>query len=75
MKANKVFRGIAEVRKSTMGWFFGFKLHLPINDRGEILNFLISQGNMDDRALEREEFLKKIFGKLFGDKGYIKNFV
>jgi len=54
-----VFRGIAEVGKSTMGWFFGFKLHLPINDRGEILNFLISQGNMDDRALEREGFLKK----------------
>lgn len=55
-----------------MGWFYGFKLHLVINDRGEILNFLISQRNMDDRELlKREGFLKKIFGKLFGDKGYI----
>ncbi|TBO43297.1 hypothetical protein EYS08_08110 [Pedobacter kyonggii] len=60
IKANKVFRGIAEVGKSTMGWFFGFKLHLPINDRGEILNFLIRQGNMDDREpLKRKGFLKK----------------
>lgn len=72
IKANKVFKGTAEVGRSTMGWFYGFKLHLVINDRGEILNFLISQGNMDDREpLKKEGFLKKIFGKLFGDKGYI----
>lgn len=72
IKANKVFNGVAEVGKSTMGWFYGFKLHLVINDRGEILNFLISQANMDDREpLKKEGFLKKIFGKLFGDKGYI----
>ncbi|EOR94594.1 Mobile element protein [Arcticibacter svalbardensis MN12-7] len=43
-KANKVFRDTTEVGKSTMGWFFGFKLHLVINDRGEIIHFLISQG-------------------------------
>lgn len=72
IKANKVFKGIAAIGKSTMGWFYGFKLHIMINDRGEILNFLISQGNMDDREpLKSEGFLKKIFGKLFGDKGYI----
>ena len=72
IKANKVFKGTATSGKSTMGWFYGFKLHLVINDKGEILNFLISQGNMDDREpLKREGFLKKIFGKLFGDKGYI----
>lgn len=55
-----------------MGWFYGFKLQLLINDRGEILNFLISQGNIDDREpLKREGVLKKIFGKLIGYKGYI----
>ncbi len=55
-----------------MGWFHGFKLHLVINDKGEILNFMISAGNMDDRTpLKQESFLKEIFGKLFGDKGYI----
>ncbi|TAG51022.1 MAG: IS982 family transposase [Cytophagales bacterium] len=72
IKANKVFKGTATVGKSTMGWFYGFKLHIVINDKGEIINFMISQANTDDRTpLKTEGFLKKIFGKLFGDKGYI----
>lgn len=69
---NKVFDGIAAKGKSTMGWFFGFKLHLIINDRGEILSFVITRGNVDDRqALEMESFIKNIFGKLYADRGYI----
>lgn len=69
---NKVFRGIANTGKSTMGWFHGFKLHIVINDKGEILNFTITQASEDDRApLRNERFLDKIFGKLFADKGYI----
>lgn len=72
IKRNKVFKGIAEVGKSTMGWFYGFKLHIVINDRGEILNFAITQANVDDREpLKNEGFLKAVFGKLFADKGYI----
>lgn len=72
IKRNKVFEGIAEVGKSTMGWFFGFKLHLIINDKGEILSFYLSQGNTDDRDVKTiTSMTKKIFGKLFGDKGYI----
>lgn len=72
IKRNKVFKGIAEVGKSTMGWFYGFKLHIVINDKGEILNFAITQANVDDRErLKNERFLKDIFGKLFADKGYI----
>lgn len=72
IKRNKVFKGIAETGKSTMGWFYGFKLHLVINDKGELLNFVITQGNCDDREpLKNEAFLSKIFGKLFADKGYI----
>jgi len=72
IKNNKVFKGIATTGKSTMGWFYGFKLHIVINDRGEILNFAITQANVDDRdPLKNERFLKEIFGKLFGDKGYI----
>ncbi len=72
IKRNKVFKGIAEVGKSTMGWFYGFKLHILINDKGEILTFMITQANLDDREpLKNETFLKNIFGKLFGDKGYI----
>ena len=57
-----------------MGWFYGFKLHIVINDRGEVLNFAITQANVDDREpLKNEGFLKAVFGKLFADKGYISD--
>jgi|TARA_B100001964_G_C14107649_1_gene542301 hypothetical protein len=70
--ANKVFKNIATTGKSTMGWFYGFKLHIMINDKGELLNFVITQANVDDRApLKTGNFLKKIFGDLYGDKGYL----
>ena len=69
---HKVFRGIAMKGKSSMGWFFGFKLHLIINEKGEILNFMITLGNVDDREpLKVKDFVKEIYGKLVGDKGYI----
>ena len=71
-KQHRVFRGIAEKGKSTMGWFFGFKLHLIINDKGELLSFYLTKGNVDDRNLEvMTAMTKEVFGKLFGDKGYI----
>jgi hypothetical protein len=72
IKRNKVFKGIATVGKSTMGWFYGFKLHLIINDKGEILNFVITQANVDDREpLYNPKFLENIKGKLYADKGYV----
>lgn len=71
-KQNKVFSGIATKGKSTTGWFFGFKLHIIINDKGEILSFVITQGNVDDREpLNSESFIKSVFGKLYADRGYI----
>lgn len=74
IKRNKVFKNIATVGKSTMGYFFGFKLHLLINEKGEILNFVITQGHVDDREpLKQESFLKAITGKLYGDKGYLSS--
>ena len=55
-----------------MCWFFGFKLHLISNKRGELLNFMITPGNVDDRKqLEYKAFVEFIYGKLVGDKGYI----
>ena len=69
---HKVFKGIAMRGQCSMGWFFGFKLHLIINEKGEILNFMITPGNVDDRTpLKYENFVKEIYGKLVGDKGYI----
>lgn len=55
-----------------VGRFFGFKLHLIINDKGEILDFKLPQGNVDDREpLKNHDFHKRIFGKIYGDKGYM----
>lgn len=72
IKRNKVFNGVATLGKSTMGYFYGFKLHLIINDKGEILNFVITQGNVDDREpLKNERFIDSVKGKLYGDKGYL----
>lgn len=72
IKRNKVFKDLAKVGKSTVGWFFGFKLHLIINDKGEILSFFVSQGNTaDSNARIITKMTKELFGKLFGDKGYI----
>lgn len=68
--SHKVFAGLAERGKTSLGWFFGFKLHLVINDRGEILNVLLTPGNVDDRK-PVPKLVRKLFGKVFGDKGYI----
>lgn len=71
-KQHKVFKGIAQKSKSTMGWFFGFKIHLIINDKGEILSFCFSRANVDDRDPQIMSIMtKEVFGKLFGDRGYI----
>jgi hypothetical protein len=67
---NKVFSGIAARGKTTMGWFFGFKLHLVVNDVGELLGFCLTPGNTDDRK-PVEKIVKQLTGKLFGDRGYI----
>ncbi len=67
---NCVFRGLAKRGKSTAGWFYGFKLHLIVNDQGEILSFLVTPGNVADVAVV-EKLSKGIVGQLFGDMGYI----
>lgn len=70
--SNRVFEGVAKREKSSTGWFYGFKLHIAINDRGEILAFCLTTGNVDDRdwsVLER--LTREMFGKLFGDRGYL----
>ena len=55
-----------------MGWSFGFKLHLICNEKRELLNFMITPGDVDDRKpLEYEAFVEFIYGKLVGDNGYI----
>lgn len=68
--SHKVFKNLAKRGKTSTGWFFGFKLHLIINDKGEIMSFKITPGNTDDRAVVRK-MTQGLEGWLFGDKGYI----
>lgn len=69
-KQHRVFKDIAKKGKSTMGWFFGFKLHLVINDQGDLMAFKLTAGNIDDRK-PVPDLVKNLVGKLFGDRGYI----
>lgn len=69
---HKTFKDIAARGQCSIGWFYGFKLHLIINDKGEILSFYLTRGNVDDRNLKvLTDMTKQLFGKLFGDKGYV----
>ena len=69
---HKTFKGIAERGKCSVGWFYGFKLHIICNEMGEIVNFMFTPGNVDDREpLKVERFTEELYGKLVGDRGYI----
>ena len=67
---HRVFQGLAERGKTSMGWFYGFKLHLVVNDCGELLDFALTAGNEHDTQ-PVPDLIKRLFGKLFGDKGYL----
>lgn len=67
---HKVFTGVAERGKTSTGWFFGFKLHLLVNDMGELLNLTLTTGEVDDRK-PVPDLLLGLFGKVFADKGYV----
>lgn len=69
---HQVFKDIARKGKSSMGWFYGFKIHLVINNLGEVVSFELSTGNVADN---NPDLLKKLLSKLegicIGDKGYL----
>jgi hypothetical protein len=70
ISSHRVFAADAKRGKTSMGWFFGFKLHLAVNDRGELLACCLTPGNVDDRT-PVAQMVKRLRGKLFGDRGYI----
>lgn len=72
IKQHRVFGGLAARGKTSVDWFFGFKLHLVFNDCGELLTFTLTSGNVDDRA-PVPQCAKQLFGKLFGDTGYLSH--
>ncbi len=67
---HKVFKGLAARGQCSLGWFYGFKLHLIVSEVGEVLAFTLTPGNVDDRK-PVPKLARRLFGKLFGDKGYI----
>lgn len=69
-RRHKTFDEIAEYGRTSVGWFFGLKLHIVVNNRGELIAFKITRGNMND-AKASESILKFLKGLVFGDKGYI----
>ena len=70
INSNKVFKQLAKRGKDSTGWYYGFKLHLVINEHGEIINFVFSPANVDDRKPVKE-LLKNLKGKVYADKGYV----
>ena len=68
--SHRVFEGLAKRGKSTMGWFFGFKLHLIVNHKGQLMAVRITPGNTDDRKALLD-MIKSLKGKCFADKGYL----
>ena len=68
--SHRVFAGLAQRGKGSMGWFYGFKLHLVINEQGEVLGVTLTPGQVDDRRPVRK-LVRELWGKLFGDRGYL----
>lgn len=69
---HKTFKQVAQRGFCSIGWFYGFKLHLIINDKGEIISFFLTKGNVDDRDFKvMKSMTENMFGKLFADKGYV----
>ena len=67
---HRVFAEMAKRGKSNMGWFYGFKLHPIVNDRGELLAVQLTPGNIDDRK-PVPQMTRNLWGKLVGDRGYL----
>lgn len=70
IRQHRVFAVDARRGKTSVGWFYGFKLHVVVNDRGDLLAVCLSPGNLDDRR-PVPRLVRRLFGRIFGDKGYI----
>lgn len=69
---HKTFKGIAKRGQCSLGWFYGFKLHMVCNNEGQLIDIQFTQGKVDERTpLKSASFISKLWGKLFRDKGYI----
>ena len=67
---HKVCEDMAQRGKSSMGWFFGFKLHVVCDSLGRLVSLLITPGNTDDRKFALK-LLKGLRGLCVADAGYV----
>lgn len=67
---HRQFASLAGRGKNSVGWFYGFKLHVAVSECGELLACFITPGNCDDRQ-PVPRLVRRLWGKLFGDKGYV----
>ncbi|MFV9869082.1 MAG: transposase [Rickettsia conorii subsp. raoultii] len=67
---NQVFGNIAKIGMSSYGWFMGFKLHIVINNKGQIMAVKITKANSSDLSVA-SSITTELKGKIFGDKAYI----
>jgi IS5 family transposase len=67
---HKTFADIARRGHTSMGWFYGFKLHVVINNKGQIMAFCLTPGNLHDIA-PAADLLAGLSGMAAGDKGYL----
>jgi hypothetical protein len=69
---HKVMADWAAKGKGSMGWFYGFKLHAVVNREAQLVNFLLTAGNIADNNHQLLSYLlKDVQGKVYGDKGYL----
>ena len=68
--SHKVLAGVAGRGKSSVDWFYGFKLHFVIQDDGNLLALHFTAGNVDDRT-PVPILTQGLWGKLCGDRGYV----
>ena len=69
-RRHRTFQTVAQYGRTSVCWFFGLKLHIVINDCGELIAFKITKGNQHDGQVA-ESLLHTLQGLAFGDKGYI----
>lgn len=67
---HKVCEDLAQRGKSSMGWFFGFKLHVVCDSLGRLVSLLITPGNTDDRKFVLK-LLRGLKGLCIADAGYV----
>ena len=67
---HKVAKAVATKSKGTMGWYYGFKLHLVVDAHGQLLAWKITTATVDDRK-GLAMVWSELTGMIVADAGYL----